>query len=451
MSLKEQLIKNIPEFQRESPSMKAFVSAVGDYLDDAKEAIEQFDYTYDGTRGTVFNVEQTLKDRGLDIPAGVPEETRRRVLRDAASIFAKIGTFDSLRFALRLTGFKAKVLSGWMPAPRTFRTGFIRNIDTDVVSRYDVNRYLYTELLYGVEEVREDGVFFRGYRYDDYDGDTEYTDIPILGETYENIPDKNYTVAKTPYVIVRIEEGELNASIVSYTDPVTGETYEYSADEEFRVVNEIIRYFLATTFRPTTVRVIIIINIQPISDEIEIVDDLVDDTTYTPDGGDDLFDAAAVSEGDFEILSESIIDTTAIGSAKMTIGGVTPFHAPTEIVSTDPMKIGVLNLTGVDDEDVYEVQKPSGTQSIDVALDGATFYACSGDSFNITSPPGTVMEFRVQSYNLTTGAYEWTPWFDLQPNENLNGEFTVLTYLIEFRYVSLPSLPVRAVLNITTP
>lgn len=144
-----------------------------------------------------------------------------------------------------------------------------------------------------------------------------------------------------------------------------------------------------------------------------------------------------------------MVSDTTIGT-RMTIGGPTPYAAPSEVISTEFMTIGTLDLTDTE-EDIVNVQKPSGVVSLEIAYDGAIFYPCAGDSYGLVVPTGAVVEVRHQRYNRVTGTYDWSSWETVTDSDVHAGTFDVLSYLIELRYVTAPPKPTRAVLNIITP
>lgn len=336
--MKEYLKKRLPEFQQQKEDLDGFLDAAGDFLQDAKEAIEHFDFSHDYKKGTQYNVEKYLNDRGLQLPRALPLDVKRTILRDVAEILLKNGTRDGLQHALRLIGFNATVEEGWLPSPRSLRKGFVKNPFTGDLTRYDITKYVYTEMLYGREKVTEDGVFFEGYQYFDTFKKNVIEKLPILGETYKNFPENDIAVSKTPYVIVKFEEGDFNVIVDTYTNPDTGQEYSYSTDEEFALVNEVIDYFIVGGNRPTTLRVIIIVSLQEIEDEIDVNDhEYLEQHTYNPDGNDDLEDVVNLqSLPDKEIGVD--VQTTAIGRAPMNIGR--PGLFATTLSFTQPPPIG---------------------------------------------------------------------------------------------------------------
>lgn len=314
MDLKDYLKKSIPEFQQGNPSLDSYLDAAGDFLNGIKEAIEHFDYSHDYEKGEEFNIEYSLLGQGLNVPRALPLDVKRTIVRDLQEILIKNGTEDSLIQSLRLIGFNAEIRRGWLPSPRNIRKGFIKDPVTGEMKRYDVNKYVYAEMLYGTEKVTENGVFFDGYRYQDTFQENVIENLPILGETYKTFPPNDVAVSKTPYIIVRFEEGDFNVTVEDYVDPETGETYTFSSDEEFRLVNEVIDYFISGQQRPSTVRVIIVVSLQPFEDFLEFDEEYSDTHTYNPDGGDEYGD-------EYETMDDMFVDVRTYAETKVGFAG----------------------------------------------------------------------------------------------------------------------------------
>lgn len=379
MDLKDYLKSNIPEFQQWNPEMDSYLDAAGEFLNGIKEAIEQFDFSHDYQNGETFNIDNTLKGQGLDIPRALPLDIKRLIVRDLQEILLKNGTEDALVHSLRLIGFNAEIRKGWLPSPRSLRKGYIKDPVTGDMRRYDVNKYVYTELLYGIEKVTDDGVYFDGYRYNDVFQEDVIENLPILGETYETFPEGDVAVSKSPYIIVRFDEGDFNVSVEDYVDPETGEVYVYSSDEEFRLVNEVIQYFISGQQRPSTIRVIIIVSLQPFEDEFTVEEDYVDTHTYNPDGGDEYDE----NIGSFQSVSQvngSVYTVTDVGSAGVPIG-INAFYSSPLTFTSSP-SVGSLN------GDYIEIKDNSSVVSTGNAVgiqDSISIGLRLGSSVTITS------------------------------------------------------------------
>lgn len=368
MDIKNYLKTSIPEFQQDQLYLESYLDAAGNFFEDIKEAIEHFDFSHDYKRGEFYNIENSLRDRGIRLPVGLPEDTRRRMLRDLAEILIKNGTEDGLVHAFRLIGFNAEILEGWAIRPDSLRRGFYdsaidgnydqietpligsgealvgnqvpligndfySNNGSSTLERYDLNTLVYTRLLYGNESVTDDGVFFEGYKYQDRYKRNLITDLPIVGEYYKEIPSKSAYVSKTPYHVVRFGEDGFNISVASYVDPDTGIEYAYSIDEGYRLVTSLIEYFTRKVFRPTTVRSIIIVALQEIIEEITITDEY-----------EEVFNEDDVSSTEDQLIEDILdmqgcLDVAPVIGTPLLIGKESPFASQFSII--EPPRIGV--------------------------------------------------------------------------------------------------------------
>lgn len=332
MDLKKYLKSTIPEFQQGHPQLDSYLDSAGEFLNDISEAIEHFDFSHDYEKGEVFNIQNALSGKGVTPPKALKEETKRRILRDIHEFFLKNGTEDALRHSLRLIGVNAEIKRGWLPSATSLRTGSITSPFTGGSDRYDLDKYVYTELLYGDEKVTPDGVFFNGVRYSDILNEDISQDLPILGERYKTPVDPTLAVSKTPYILVRFSESDFNISVEDYVSP-DGEVYSYSVGEGFELANEVIDYFIKSDeIRPTTIRVIIAIALSPFFDTIGSFVDSDYSEVHTRTG-DDLYDDIGDLEDYPEIVGEVSVDSS-IGRA-MNIGAIeTPHVSQYSMVSS---------------------------------------------------------------------------------------------------------------------
>lgn len=366
MSISNILKKNIPEYQKESPQLESYLDAAGEFLDGTKEAIVNIDNVYDYKNSTGFFFENTLQDRGYAVPSRIDEQTKRRVLRDLAELHRKNGTLDGIIHAVRMAGLTPEIRVGWLPSPRAIRRGAIIDPVSLIESRYDITRYVYTDMLYGEAVSTPDGVFFEGYRYEDTLNENKIGPLAILGERYATTPSNPVPVAKTPYIIVKFEENNKTIVTDPVTDPETGEVFEYSLSEEFQLINDALKYFLVQNNRPTTMRVIIIVSLQPFFEEIDITDEFEHTATYNPDGNDDLDDEISPTE---EVVIAGIIDASdiVIGS-NVLIGMKTPYTS----------RFFVIEQLVIGEDYTNRIETASST-----IVTGSTFHLSGNDVYEI--------------------------------------------------------------------
>lgn len=303
MKIADILKRNIPEFQRGSKPLSEYLDAAGEFLDDAKEVIENFDHMYDYKDGSGFNIEQTILDRGYNVPSRISEDQKRRVLRDASELFLKNGTMDALEHAIRLAGLKPDIRVAWLPSPTDARRGFLTDPETRYERRFNIDRFIYTEMLYGAPRATEDGVFFYGHRYTDVFKEEEIGPLPILGERYKDVPENPVAVSSTPYVVIRFDEGDSTIVTDPVYDPDTGELYEYSTSEAFDLISEVLQILMKETMRPTTLRIVIIMYFMPFTDELsfDIEDTSMNENWINHDPGDPDENISVEEEFGFEV------------------------------------------------------------------------------------------------------------------------------------------------------
>lgn len=335
MSIKDYLKSNIPEFQQGDNNLNTFLEASGEFLDDIVEAIEHFDYSRDFNKGTIYNLENSIFSRGVDLPRNIEESSKRKYLRDLAEIILKNGTEDGLKHSLQMIGFESTINKAWIQNPKELRKGVVKDIATGVTRNANIGRYFFIDFVYGKEKVTDNGVFFDGKSYFELNQpDNNLTDIPIVGESYDQIPTSFDSVAKTPYILVSIDQGSFNIDVGEYYSEETGQYYSYSTNEEFELINELIRYFISGGQRPTTVRFVIIISAQALADEFSMSDEYDDDTTYTPDGGDDLTEDVPI---EMTVVKDGTVTVnTSIGNA-LNIGTQSPHLHQLSIIDSIPI------------------------------------------------------------------------------------------------------------------
>lgn len=318
---KELLNKNLPAFLKNYPNTVAYVDACGDFIDETVEAIININNSHKYNKVGTVGLDAALREMGFNMPTNVPEATKRQYLRDGMEIIIRSGTADGIIAAFRLIGISAQIQEAWIVSPDLVERGLIWDIENESVRRYDVNPNAYQDMLFGDAEVKDDGVFFKGFRYNDFERVNSIEDVPIFDEYYETTNDSMYTVGKSPYVLVFIDDATVNLVTDSKTDPVTGEVYTYSDNERFKLVNDIIEYFAYKTSKPTNMRVIVVISPSggaDFDDSIDINDDIETPDIYTtlpPVEPNDIrnLDETMTVSGEVTINSIKIGDPVLIG------------------------------------------------------------------------------------------------------------------------------------------
>jgi hypothetical protein len=284
--LADYLKSNIPEyFQTKKDDgtdndLIQYLNGVGEFMEEIREAINQLEVSRDPYRATKLELDGATSDYGIRLPTNLPIEDQREFLRDINEIIKKGGTRDWLNLILRFIGGQVDVQEAWIYDPLSFSNGFYRDIETGNLERINIDSTSYTKLLYGdyTVDASTGNVYFSGYKYQDFNKLKPYSNIPILGEKYNQNFQSYNCVAKTPYVLVRLKSGieGYNLDISDYVDE-NGTTYSFSVSEKYQIANDLVSYFLTNVQRPSTVKIIISVNEASIGqdDSFTVVDDIV--------------------------------------------------------------------------------------------------------------------------------------------------------------------------------
>jgi len=337
-SIADILNSNIPDYLQNRDNLVSYLNSVGIFLDETRQKIINFDFSRDYEFGVPYTIKQSLESFGFEIPPLLAEDLRRIILRDAVESFIKTGTEDSILWVLRVIGLEPEIRYAWLPSAREVRKGYMIDPVTKNRIPYHPDQFTHTQLLYGDAVAGADGVYFEGYSYSDFEEETKFGPYPILGELYETVPDEEeMAVAKTPYVVVRVQSDGYN----TVTDPYIGDDgieYEYSEQEAFKVVNDLLEYFLFKASRPVTVKVIIIVALQILSESIAFSDDL--DISENDPPPHDITDDSTV--GFMEECNASglvNVQSVDVGEIGAMIGDQPPFVSQLSVME-NPITIG---------------------------------------------------------------------------------------------------------------
>lgn len=335
-SISEILNSNIPDYLQNRDNLVEYLNSVGIFLDETRQRIMDFDFFKDYAYGVPYTIKQSLESFGFEIPPLLAEDLRRLILRDAIESFIKTGTEDSLLWVMRVIGLEPDIRYAWLPSAREVRKGYIIDPLTRERIPYHPDQFTYTQFLYGDTVVGADGTFFEGYTYTDHEQESKFGPYPILGEQYEKIPDDSeMAVARTPYVVVRAQSNGYN----TVTDPYIGDDgieYEYSEQEAFRVVNDLLEYFLFRAARPATVRVIIIVALQMLDDTFEVDGEYTEEVILPPPQELEQ-EPVTVDHIESQIDGTSEVDGLVVGQIGAYIGTQPPFQSQLSILDGELM------------------------------------------------------------------------------------------------------------------
>lgn len=241
----ESIIKSkIPDFMRGYPNFVSYVGAMGEYMDETRSFIEHFKNHADYRNGTNFNIANTLRSEGLELPAN-SEQIPRIILRDLIHNFIRKGTTDSIVWALRVLNIDYEIHQMWLPNPEELQKGYRKLFGSGTQVRYNESKDSYKDYVYGESYVDENGLtYFRGSNYEwlgltdgqriQYVADGyvvvgyvesgsgsgfQYNGIPIYGEYYPTIQSRGERVSSTPHFLLRIrypaEPSELTQFLIN--------------------------------------------------------------------------------------------------------------------------------------------------------------------------------------------------------------------------------------------
>lgn len=289
MLYKDLLPTRIPEFQQGDNALREYLEAVGELFDEYSAAIENMDHYRDPTKVSEPRLKELASQFALNFPRNLNASLRRIILRDIQGIYQQMGTHDFINWIFRLIGWDVEIEDVWLLNPERFdpKMKTVFGLDDYEGEQApapipDFTRRDFTSFMLGEAFTDSTGTYFRGKRF--FDLEDTYTKNEIVGEYYKpttkvRTPDK---VMKTPYIFVRVSTESYNIFISPYTDPDTGETWEYTTLEFFSVVENILRFFLFENFRTTSIRIIAIVTEQLVSDSGVVSDAVVEEWEYVP-------------------------------------------------------------------------------------------------------------------------------------------------------------------------
>lgn len=317
MEMQKYLKGNVPEYFQSlgadgKNALVEYLNAAGSFLEETREAINHFQNSRNSYEATIFNLDGTLSDHGFKMPRNFSESKKRLFLRDIVEIIKKNGTADWIKHVFGMIGVQADVMEAWISDPINFKKGFVRDLETGDLVRKDLDIYAYEDFVYGAPKVYSDGVMFEGYKYSDYKKSNPITNIPIFGEKYSTPKQNSRSVAKTPYLVIRLlsDIGDVSMSVDDYVDE-DGNEYFYTSDEKYQLALDIIDYFLTRERRPTTVKIVVVAVLHEMFDEMEMIDHYLESgETVVPQ----LLDVDNMGSNDFIAKAAELTITPTIGS-----------------------------------------------------------------------------------------------------------------------------------------
>ncbi|WGH49689.1 hypothetical protein [Alishewanella phage vB_AspM_Slicko01] len=240
MSIKQNLVgAKIPDFMKSYPNLIAYIEAMGEFMDDTRGYIDHFKNHADYKNGTDFNIANTLRSEGIELPAN-SENIPRTILRDLVHNFVRKGTIDSISWVLNILNIDYQLDQIWLPNPDDLYIGMYRDFFTGNVTRYNVSEESHKDFLYGESFILNEQTYFKGSSYDwlkltpaerqafvsggganigfvtGTQEEYQYYGIPIMGEGYNTIQSESNRVCSTPHFLLRISYPATPSELTSF-------------------------------------------------------------------------------------------------------------------------------------------------------------------------------------------------------------------------------------------
>lgn len=422
MSYKELLPTRIPESFEGDNNLREYLEVAGELMDEFVAAIDGFkdykDYQYVPEK----RLRDLAADFAMEFPRNLDEKTKREILRDLKEIYSRTGVYEVIKWTFRLIGWEIQLESAWLPNPENYEPQLTDLFNLDDYGReqeypveiVDFFRTDFRSFLIGEEYLTDHGVYFRGREF--FDTEQTIDKLEIIGEYYETetkfrTADK---VAKTPYVFVRISDETYNKYLLPYIDPETGEVFTYSNLEVFRVVENILNFFVFEEYRPTHVRVVIIVNTQEIFDRT-IVSEYFE-SEYIPKPL-EMEDDIVVTMDDFSRLDH------IMRSGNFFMAGVPPSPFGRKMVLAPLKNTKLITAEQTDPHTRYSTMAEDTGYIVSKPLEEQPAPYCNTSEFTFYTPDGEEAGFRRVYFNRdaflsahyetgTGGSVDGTPWVD---------------------------------------
>lgn len=466
MSYKEKLIQRLPEAFQNSPEIIRYVETAGELFDEYVKTIEGFDHYRDYTGNDLKRLRQLAIDFGMMFPRNLNEDTQRRIVRDIHDIYSRVGTSRFTDWVFRIIGWDIDIEHAWLPNPDQYDPSIAdihnldqygRETDVPVTNFYEAD---YRAFYIGDTYVADDGnVYFKGRRF--FDKDNTIDQLEIVGEDYDVLTKYRTSdkVGATPYVFVRVEEENYSNFLTSYVYQPTGEVFKYDRKEQFAVIENILNYYVFDEFRPTHVRVVIIVKTETIEDDVTVYDDVSTEYESKPLL---MYDDAVITHEETSRLDH-----------EMVVGGLflsgTPPHPFGRKMSLAPLDVDKLieSVRDVDENTLlryadkanerktknrYRTERPMDFQPTPLAgTKEFTFYTPDREEFEFRLVFSTVDDFL--SAHIEKGSIDSVytfPYEDDDESLTLNFDLKTETYGIT-EGASPPSIIIREPTDVTSP
>lgn len=398
MDFKTLLPQRIPEYLQDDNNLKEYLEATGELFDQYKKAIDDMAYFTDYKNCPETRLRDLAREFAMEFPRNLNEDLQRAILRDLEEIYRRNGIEDVINWIFRVIGWDVELQKSWVINPERYDPDLkdIYNLDDyggpqSEAEFSDFYRQDYRNFLIGEEHVRDNGTYFTGRKF--FDLEDTYHDIEIVGEEYfegdkKRTPDK---VMPTPYLFIRVSEESYNI----FTSPYEGDdgtTYDYTQSEFFLIVENILNFFLYDAFRPTHVRVVIIVTAQIFKDDIVI------DSTLT-----DSFDVDPTDVKDDLVIDSK--DTSTLNHIPL-VGEYFSAGTPPSPFNKDMVITSVETKSVITDEG-FRISTDEGLviNTTVSESDDRILLRCGSENFTFVTPHEESFEFRKAYINDSTGEF----------------------------------------------
>lgn len=280
--VQDQLKDNVPLALKNNDLIDGYVEAIGEVFEEIRQDINYRKYSTDYAKSKTATFDLVTSNIGLKLSSFIRESVTRRLIRDMPLIYSRMGTRDSLILILKTLGYRNfQVDETWVPNPDLVRKGYYRSlVDTGEPVRYNLSQNSYTDFVVGSEYVTEQGTFFKGYTYNDFDRENEISGIPIYGETYSTYTGLSFKnmVSKTPYIVVKIYEPPSFDEVITDVDPETGLPISISVEEKQTIITEAVVSLIKNLQRAATTSIILVTSLLR---NTFVMDEMLDDFEIT--------------------------------------------------------------------------------------------------------------------------------------------------------------------------
>lgn len=283
---KDKLIERLPEAFQNNPEMIAYLEAAGELFDEFSASIVEFDTYRDAETIRADRIKDLAYQVGMNFPRNIDEVSRRKIMRDIHDLYSRVGVKKFSEWLFTLLGWDVDIELAWLPNPHHYDPSIadIHGIDNTTVTKAPDFRKADHRIFYiGESFIEPDGnVYFKGRTF--FDETYTIDKLEIVGEDYDPLTKyrTEEKVGATPYIYINVKDDEYDLLPPSYVYDPTGQTFSYGRKEQYEVVQNIISFFIYNEYRPTHVKVVVMVKTEKNEDPTIVDDDMEIDLVSKP-------------------------------------------------------------------------------------------------------------------------------------------------------------------------